>query len=271
MKPSLSLLAIFLALLAGESSAGNVTSMSVQTTPAYSNDKVRVQFSGQGQCQYGARVFKAAGTLVWESGVHLRAGNNYMDIDFSTLNPTPGAYFVFFMNGYGADACTGSTPANVPFTIVPPAPPVAQVNSDMLVISAMGVADPAKQPFPTGKFQYSLPTLKSPGCMVDVRVQGPENVFQNGVTLIPGEMSASGQSWGVKSGDFELRMPGKYTLTMVPSANAPAELRCKGLPIGRAFDVASVFRGTTPGMSQPFNPITPPNPLIKPDAGKARP
>ena len=271
MKPTLSLLTISLALLAGECAAGNVSSMSVQTNPVYSNSKVRVLFSGQGQCLFGARVFKN-NSLAWESGVNLRAGNNQMDIDFSTFSAPPGAYILYFMNGYGPDACVAPTPANVDFMVIPPAPPVAQVNSDMLVITSQGAADPMKQPFPTGKFQYSLPTLKSPGCMVDVRVQGPENVYQNGVTLIPGEMTASGQWSGVKSGNFELRMPGKYGLTMVPSANAPAELRCKGLPIGRAFDVvAPALRSTTPGMHQPFNPITPANPLIKPDAGKVRP
>lgn len=274
MKPALSLLAVSLTLLVGESAAGVVSAMSVQTNPVYTNSKVRVQLSGQGQCMYGVRVFNPGGSLIWESGVNLRSTNNYFDVELAPLSVQPGAHTVYFMNGYGADGCNAPTPPDVKMQVgpvPPPPPPVAQVNSDMLVITSQGAANPAKQPFPTGKFQYSLPTLKSPGCMVDVRVQGPENVYQNGVNLIPGEMTASGQWSGVKSGNFELRMPGKYSLTMVLSANAPAELRCKGLPIGKNFDVASVFRSTTPGMSQPFNPITPPNPLIKPDAGQVRP
>lgn len=248
------------------------------TTQPNKTVQAGAQFSGNihmnGPCDVVLTFTKGANVHHWKMN---NIGNGMYSGQYPTTgliggDLTPGPYTVQ-ASSFNPSKCTPYGNMADTLTVVGATPPplVAQVSSNMLVITSQGTADPTKQPFPTGKFQYSLPTLKSPGCMVDVRVQGPENVYQNGVTLIPGEMSASGQWSGVKSGNFELRTPGKYTLSMVPSANAPAELRCKGLPIGKAFDVASVFRSTTPGMSQPFNPVTPPNPLVKPDAGRARP
>lgn len=127
---------------------------------------------------------------------------------------------------YGNAPCSGNA-APLQLTVTA-APKPTDTSLSNLAVYVMTQTPGAPSPYPPGTpLFYALMTSYYYGkCMVDASLSGPESFYQPGQV-----MELAGKK------NFAVTKPGRYTLTLATSPNAPIDQKCKGGPIAKVFDI----------------------------------
>lgn len=201
-----------------------------------------VQVSGQKHCALilhydsldGGNVHLQRDLPIWDKNLPqtVQLGTTGLDHFFADPGNSgklpPGTYRLTLEPRllYGYAPCNGSaSPLQLTVTA---APKQTETSLSNLSIFLRPQVQGVPHPYPPGTpLSYSMLVAAWYGkCMVDSSLSGPENLYQPGQVM---DLATTK--------NFAVSKPGRYTLTLSTSPNAPIDQKCKGGPISKVFDI----------------------------------
>lgn len=201
-----------------------------------------LQISGQKHCALilrydsmdGGNVHLQRDLPIWDKNLPQTVQVGTTGLDHFWADPSnsgklaPGVYRLSLepRQLYGNPPCAGSA-SPLQLTVMA-APKQTDTSLSNLSIFLRPQVQGIPHPYPPGTpLAYSMLTGAWYGqCKVDASLGGPENFYQPGQVL----------DLGVTK-NFSVSKPGRYTLTLTTSPNAPIDQKCKGGPISKQFDI----------------------------------